>query len=310
MKSDEASHTALVVSLMRATHSTYEKDPLIRELDTFQFLTGSEKTALITRLRPTVGDERPSPPNCDRDDETTLAALLRSHPAYGNIIFRTRYAEDRLHRALKEDFSQVVILGAGMDTFCFRHPDLASEVTIFEVDHPATQEMKKQRLEQAGLRPPRNVQYVPVDFERRDLRDALLESGYKHDRKGFFCCLGLTPYLTARAHHRLLRCVAESGCANSELVLNYVDASIRSGVSLDGRNVTGRSPLAEPILSRLMPQELRAVLVGLGFEVIEDVGAEELTKRYYRTQHELQPMANFRMIHARIRQTPHASQKW
>src|SRR3546814_9183678 len=101
--------------------------------------------------------------------------------------------------ALRRGFQQYVILGAGMDTFCHRRPDLVSDLRVIEVDLPASQQMKRERLAAAGLQPGRNVAYCPIDLERDDLAEALCQAGLDRSRPTFFSWLGVSPYLTRAA---------------------------------------------------------------------------------------------------------------
>src|SRR3546814_7573722 len=100
-----------------------------------------------------------------------------------------RYCEDRLEDAIRRGFQQYVILGAGMDTFCHRRPDLVSDLRVIEVDLPASQQMKRERLAAAGLQPGRNVAYCPIDLERDDLAEALCQAGLDRSRPTFFSWL-------------------------------------------------------------------------------------------------------------------------
>src|SRR3546814_4322632 len=111
-----------------------------------------------------------------------------------------RYCEDRLEDAIRRGFQQYVILGAGMDTFCHRRPDLVSDLRVIEVDLPASQQMKRERLAAAGLQPGRNVAYCPIDLERDDLAEALCQAGLDRSRPTFFSWLGVSPYLTRAAN--------------------------------------------------------------------------------------------------------------
>ena len=120
---------------------------------------------------------------------------------------RNRIAEDALSAAVEKGIRQIVILGAGLDTFALRNPH-GAKVHIYEVDHPATQAGKRQRLAQTQVALPTWLVFVPADFERDDLRHALAGAGFQQDAPAFFTWLGVVPYLTPQAvarHSRLHR---------------------------------------------------------------------------------------------------------
>ena len=123
------------------------------------------------------------------------------------IAVRHRVAEDALARHVAAGTLQVVVLGAGLDTFAYRNPFSDSGVRVFEVDHPATQEWKRDTLARAGIPIPQSVVYAPVDFEADDLATRLAASGVDLAAPTFFLWLGVVPYLTRAAVDATLQVV-------------------------------------------------------------------------------------------------------
>src|SRR5205807_2417198 len=115
------------------------------------------------------------------------------------VAARSRYSEDALAACVARGVQQVVVLGAGLDTFSLRNPFAGQGVRVFEVDFPATQEWKRQQLKQAALAVPGWLTFAPVDFERQSVSDGLAQSGFRVDRPAFFQWLGVVPYLTRDA---------------------------------------------------------------------------------------------------------------
>jgi methyltransferase (TIGR00027 family) len=136
------------------------------------------------------------------------------------MLIRTRFIDDHLQAAIRRGATQVVILGAGFDTRAYRFSDLLRDVRVFEIDHQATQETKKRRLQEALDNLPPNVCFVETDFCRDALRDVLRAAGYQPSERTFFVWEGVTMYLTEGGVRDTLRTVAESG-AGSSLVLDY-----------------------------------------------------------------------------------------
>ncbi len=120
---------------------------------------------------------------------------------------RSRYAEDRLQKAVQAGVTQYVVLGAGLDTFAYRNP--FGHLRVFEVDFPATQQWKRGMLEEAAIATPANLTFVPLDFEHHTLSEGLRAAQFDSTRAAFFSWLGVVPYLTREAFRSTLRAIAE-----------------------------------------------------------------------------------------------------
>ena len=178
---------------------------------------------------------------------------------------------------------QVVVLGAGLDTFSLRNPHAGEGVRVFEVDYPATQGSGSANgLKQAGLAMPASLTFAPVDFERQSLADGLAAAGFQADRPAFFQWLGVVPYLTREAISATLDFIA--GVPESEVVFDYAEP-FENYPPERRANTSWRPPRApragEPWLSLFDPVELSELLRNKGFAIVEDLGLAELTERFY-----------------------------
>jgi methyltransferase (TIGR00027 family) len=117
------------------------------------------------------------------------------------IASRSRVAEDALTLAVNAGATQLVVLGAGLDTLAYRTQH-AGRLRIFEVDHPATQARKREMLAAAAIAVPETLSFVAVDFEREKLSERLEAAGFKSAERSFFSWLGVVPYLTEAAIRR------------------------------------------------------------------------------------------------------------
>jgi methyltransferase (TIGR00027 family) len=223
------------------------------------------------------------------DDETRaglehIAADASRRPMRLFISARSRFSEDTLASCVARGVRQVVILGAGLDTFSLRNPYAGQGVRVFEVDYPATQAWKRERLRDAGLTIPASLVFAPVDFERQNLADGLAAAGFGADRPAFFQWLGVAPYLTLDAVSATLDFIA--GVPDSEVVFDYAEPfenyppRSRANVLAAAADAASRG---EPWLSLFDPAQLSELLRGKGFGVIEDLGLAELTDRFYGT---------------------------
>src|ERR1700735_1100397 len=160
-----------------------------------------------------------------REDEEAVLQFANQHPlaSIGRLFTsaRCRIAEDALSSAVERGTRQVVILGAGLDTFALRNPHSARQILVYEVDYPATQAWKRERLAETQIALPPWLIFVPVDFERDDVGEKLFATGFQQNSPAFFTRLGVVPYLTEDAIGRTLDYM--SSIQNSEVVFDYVE---------------------------------------------------------------------------------------
>jgi methyltransferase (TIGR00027 family) len=255
-----ASRTALSTSLMRALHTRADAHPLINDSWGDKLVPESVRRQL--------------------DD-----ASLRRSPAYENVITRTRYAEDSLHAAVDRGVRQYVLVGAGFDSFVLRRPAFAEKLDIFEVDHPATQGLKIQRIEGLGISLPESVHFIAADLSAESVAAALARSSFQSDRPSFFSWLGVTMYLSRQANLATLRSIAHCAIAGSELVLTYVDEQLLHSNSEAFRALQERvTSMGEPFLSGFDPNTFAATLSQCGLQLIEDLASDDVAKRYGRLE--------------------------
>jgi methyltransferase (TIGR00027 family) len=196
------------------------------------------------------------------------------------VVARSRYAEDMLARAAVSGVTQYVVLGAGLDTFAHRNP--YPELRVFEVDHPATQQWKRELLSGLNLPEPKRLTYVPVDFEHQALPAELLRAGFDPAATAFFSWLGVIPYITLEAFRSTIRFIAGQP-AGSGVVLDYEQprAVLPPLEQLTRDSRSYRAGLAaENFKLFFTPTEIATELRAFGYR--EDLGTAELNARYFR----------------------------
>jgi methyltransferase (TIGR00027 family) len=198
------------------------------------------------------------------------------------IAVRTRFAEDALAAAVEGGVRQLVVLGAGLDTYAYRSP-FGSQLRIFEVDHLATQEWKRRRLEEAAIPLPRALTFASVDFERETLAEGLSTAGFDRQLPAFFTWLGVVPYVTASAMWSTLEFIA-SLPGRTQVVFDYADPpeslspEMRTEHDRRAAKVAG---LGEPWKNYWQSGDLHAGLRARGLTKIEDLGPAEIRMRYF-----------------------------
>src|SRR5260221_4093279 len=124
------------------------------------------------------------------------------------FAIRTRFAEDAVEAAIQDGIGQYVILGAGLDSFAYRRPELSERLKIFEVDRATSQAWKRGRLNTIGVAIPPSVAFVPLDAEKDDLRAGLIEAGFEPSKPAIVSAIALTQYLAQPAIKRILELIA------------------------------------------------------------------------------------------------------
>ena len=198
------------------------------------------------------------------------------------MAVRTRYIDDALADALRRGVEQVVILGAGFDSRAYRIPGI-DRIRVFEVDHPLTQAEKKRAVARRLGRLPRHVEFVPIDFSTQTLDAMLPAAGFRAGARTFFICEGVTHYLAAWDVDTLLRYVAWSADAGSEMVFTYIHRTILGGAATfagAGKTLATVRRSGEPYTFGFDPAELPQYLAARDLELIEDVGASGYRERY------------------------------
>jgi methyltransferase (TIGR00027 family) len=260
MIEDTPSRTAHRVALRRAAHQLWD-NPLVFEDPVALQIIGQEAAAEL--------QGRGTP---DSDTGRYLRAFL---------VARSCFAEEHLVMAVKRGVKQYVVLGAGLDTFACRNP--FESLHVFEVDYPATQAWKRERLEAGGIAVPATLTFAPVDFERDTLAHGLASAGFQVNEPAFFSWLGVTPYLAEETVLGTLRWIA-SACKENGVAFDY--AVPRESLNFFNRMafdvLAGRVAAAgEPFVGFFDPETLSRELRGMGFQHIEDLGGNEINARYF-----------------------------
>ncbi len=254
------SRTAMRVALRRAAHQLFDS-PKVLEDPLAVRIVGREAAGSLSAIA-----DRLSPP----------ARYMRAFMAV-----RARFAEDELALAVRRGTTQFVILGAGLDTFAYRNP--YPNLRVFEVDHPATQEWKRQRLHAENIAIPESVTYAPVDFNSQTLADGLHAANFQADKPAFFSWLGVTMYLDNRTVLDTLRFIHTMSPENGVVFDYTVPRHLLNTVGkLVFDAITSRvAKIGEPFRGFFVPAELEAALKQIGYRHIEDLNSDALNARYF-----------------------------
>jgi methyltransferase (TIGR00027 family) len=193
------------------------------------------------------------------------------------IHVRTRHIDDVLEESLRSGTNQVVNMGAGLDSRAYRFGDALRNARVFELDLPATQEYKKNRVRQILGSLPGHVTYVPIDFAKQDLATVLDAAGYDRKRKTLFIWEGVTMYIPEAAVDATLRFVARNAAPDSRIVFDYFLAdALPSLADLQGRVAA----VGEPFVFGIPGQDASAFVKQRGLAVVSDFSYGDLGSRY------------------------------
>lgn len=219
-----------------------------------------------------------------------------TRPFRASIVARARFVEDLVTEQARRGISQYAILGAGLDTFAQRRPELRPGMDVFEIDQPATQEWKRRRLMELGFGIPASLHFVPVDFEAGEAWwERLGASGFDFHKPSVVASTGVSMYLTKEAIMATLRQVATLS-QGSTFVMSFMlpielnDPGIRPGVE---RAAAGAKANGTPWLSFFTPAEMLALACEAGFANVAHISAASLAERYFADRTDgLRPPSN------------------
>jgi methyltransferase (TIGR00027 family) len=267
---------------------SHDPDPTVRNPDWLaEHFLGSQERAMLSGT--------PWPKALEELDYRQISSVPEVELVVRAMLVRTRFIDDRMLRALQQGVTQLVILGAGMDSRAYRFRERLGNVRVFEVDYGPTQEYKKRRVREVLGGLPDNVTYVSIDFTKEKLSDVLQRAGYRSSAKSAFIWEGVTPYLTENAVMETLRHVTSQSAPGSIVVADFLRASFIEALQKPDpdrdaqpifRNAIAfakrAASLGEPLLFGLPDGKERAFFAEARLEMtvlLPNLG-EEAAKRY------------------------------
>lgn len=268
MIQNQESYTAKLCAFARAWHSNTARQKIFDDFLAYD-LMGWESYESIKRQ--IIADYTDG----TRDDFTRFI-----NQYFAPIpLSRLRFTESRLHKFAETEPVQYVICGAGADSFSFRNAN--PNIEVFEVDHPDTQRYKRERIRTLEWNVPKNVHFVPVDFERETMIAGLLSAGFSTQKRTFFSILGVSYYLTLPVFTNTLEQIAALSALGSVLVFDF---PLKEG------NFPARVTELEQITRNLGEQmsggfsyaEISRALYSLGFQIDTYLSPEKVQDAYFK----------------------------
>ena len=250
--------TAVRVALWRAMHVQVDPPPHVLDDQVGLQLIGPDPD---WRQRP--------------DMDPSATARVRA-----SIVSRARFVEDLVAEQADRGVGQYVLLGAGLDTFTQRRPEVASRITVFEVDQPGPQAWKQHRLAELGLGTPR---FVPVDFETDSWWDRLLANGFDPSQPAVLASLGVSMYLTREATSAMLRQIATLSPGSTLTMTYMLPLELVEPEEQPVHRATDAAARASgtPFISYYTPEQIVALARDAGLSTVQTVTADDYTQRYF-----------------------------
>ncbi|MGX9705881.1 class I SAM-dependent methyltransferase [Laceyella tengchongensis] len=282
-KEPRVSLTALISAYGRAYHAMYDSPKIFDDFLARQWFTDEAFSELGAHLAQSLPHFAPEKVADCQDQASALRWVMQSHNAIS--LSRSKHAEDSLELAVRQGARQYVILGAGLDTFAFRRPDMLEQIHVFEVDHPATQAFKRRRLAELDWEQPPQLHFVPVDFTAEKLADALCRTAFDPQLRSFFSWLGVTYYLDRETVFDTLRSFADIAATGSWIVFDYLDLNAfdtkRASVRVK-RMQEAVSRVGEPMKTGFDPATLAKELAHIGLRLEENLPPTDIEERYFQ----------------------------
>lgn len=231
-------------------------------------------------------------------------AERRGPGVVGFLAARCRYVDDFLQECLKTGLEQLVILGAGLDSRAYRFEQLLKQVKVFEVDHPATQQVKLGKLKKILGELPKYVTYVPIDFNEETLQK-LFDFGYSRQAKTLFIWEGVVHYLAAQAVDQTLEFVLKNSGAESSIIFDYLYTSALTAAHKRAeitRMQRARRYTGEGLTFGIEEGQVEEFLRARGYTQVRNVTSEDLHKAYFTGVNQKRPIAPvYAIVHATVK---------
>ncbi|WP_050616343.1 class I SAM-dependent methyltransferase [Bacillus testis] len=296
MKQNESSMTSLISSFSRAYHSENDTPVIFDDYLAKELISAEEYNQIkqfmvngFSFFAPELAGEMKT-----NDDKLRWIVQTQLAPT---PLARAAYTERVILNEKTLGLKQYVILGAGMDTFAFRKGE---GLSIFEVDHPNTQQFKLSRIQKAGWEMPSNLKMAAVDFQKDNLQEALLQAGFDPKAKTVFSLLGVSYYLNKEEFKKLLGHLEELMIEGSSIIFDYADEELfQSDVKRVQNMVAMAKQSGESMKSVFSIKELERMLQDSSLLIYEHLSPELIQEAFFSDRKDdLSAFEHIHYVHA------------
>ncbi|WP_342379498.1 class I SAM-dependent methyltransferase [Bacillus thuringiensis] len=301
MKKGEASITSLVSAFGRAYHSEFDNPKIFHDYVAKEFISQKERNDIEMNMVQGIHFFNTDIAQQFQDNPQEILKWITQVQLSPTPLARAAYCERVLLHEITLGTKQYVILGAGLDTFSFRHRELENKIEVFEVDHPSTQKFKKERIKEAELEVPNHLHFVSMDFTKGFSYEQLQNEGFEN-KKTFFSLLGVSYYLTKEELSSLIECLFEMVPEGSSIVFDYPDENLFTEKGLSNRveNMVKMAAIGgEPMKSCFSYAEMEALLEKAGLLIYEHLSPKDINTFYFEGRNDyLKAFETVHYVHA------------
>lgn len=297
MKKGESSVTSLISAFSRAYHSQFDSPKIFNDYMAKDLISQKEFNDIKENMIQGIQFFNKEIAQKYKGNPEEILKWITQIQLAPTTLARAAYCETVLLNELILGLKQYVILGAGLDTFCFRHPELKNSLEIFEVDYPATQEFKKKRLDQANFKIPSNLHFISMDFTKKFSYQNFINEGFEN-KKTFFSLLGVSYYLTKEENSSLIDHLFTKVPSGSSIVLDYADEKLftEKGISNRIENMVKMASVGgEPMKSCFSYYEIENMLEKSGLLIYEHLSPNKINQLYFDNREDY--LSAFETIH-------------
>lgn len=301
VKKGEASVTSLVSAFGRAYHSEFDSPKIFDDYVAKDFISKKERNDIETNMVQGIHFFNTDIAQKFQNNPREILKWITQVQLSPTPLARAAYCERVLLHEITLGAKQYVILGAGLDTFSFRHRELENKIEIFEVDHPSTQAFKIHRVKEVEYEIPNNLHFVSMDFTKGLSYEQLRNEGFEN-KKTFFSLLGVTYYLTKEELSSLIERLFAMVPEGSSIVFDYPDENLFTEKGLSNRveNMVKMAAVGgEPMKSCFSYTEMEALLEKAGLLIYEHLSPEDIHTLYFEGRNDyLKAFETVHYVHA------------
>nr|WP_031302299.1 class I SAM-dependent methyltransferase [Bacillus sp. UTDS19-33BHI26] len=301
VKKGEVSITSLVSAFGRAYHSEFDNPKIFDDYVAKEFISQKERNDIEMNMVQGIHFFNTDIAQQFQDNPQEILKWITQVQLSPTPLARAAYCERVLLHEITLGTKQYVILGAGLDTFSFRHRELENKIEVFEVDHPSTQKFKKERIKEAELEVPNHLHFVSMDFTKGFSYEQLQNEGFEN-KKTFFSLLGVSYYLTKEELSSLIECLFEMVPEGSSIVFDYPDENLFTEKGLSNRveNMVKMAVIGgEPMKSCFSYAEMEALLEKAGLLIYEHLSPKDINTFYFEGRNDyLKAFETVHYVHA------------
>lgn len=297
VRKSESSLTSLISAFGRAYHSQFDTPKIFDDFMAENLITRKEYHDIKENMIQGIPFFNKEIAEIYKDQPEEILKWVTQVQLSPTPLARAAYCENVLDNEIRLGIKNYMILGAGLDTFALRRPELENILEIFEIDHPLTQAFKKERLTEIDQNLPSNLHFIPMDFATTFAYDNLIEKGFKND-KTFFSLLGVSYYLTKKEFAKLLELLFAQVPAGSSIVFDYADERLFTEKGLSNRvenMVKMAEASGEPMKASFPLLEVEKILEKSNLLIYEHLSPDKINELYFRNRHDY--LTAFETIH-------------